>query len=103
MRSATAALSALGEIETMPDAVTAKWLVKIAAFVAAFPTMPQAQRDDIGVAMTIETPAAAVAYSVRTIRNHQERATVQATLPTITTEDFAIAAGQIRDAAERLG
>lgn len=81
--------------------MTRKWLIKIADAVESW---PPPGTDDPGVVMTMTTtaPAGAMIYSARTIRDDGERAAVLAALPTMATEDFAAAAGQIRDAAERL-
>ena len=81
----------------MKDDVTRTWLIKIAEAVKGWPPPGM---DDPGVAMT--TPAGAMIYSARTIRDDGERAAVLEVLPKLTTDDFAAAARQIRDAAERL-
>ena len=78
---------------------TREWLLKIAKAVEDWPTMP---KDDVAVAISVSTPAGAVAYIVSKHVPTEERTTVRAVLPTLTTDNFAAAAQQIREAAEAL-
>ena len=80
--------------------MTRDWLLKIAKAVEDWPTMP---KDDVAVAMSVSTPAGAVAYIVSHRIPTEERAAVRAALPTLTTNNFAAAAQQIREVAEALG
>ncbi len=78
--------------------MTRKWLLKIAKAVEDWSTMP---KDDAAVAISVSTPAGAVKYILTHIPT-EERQSVRAALPTLTTDDFAAAAQQIREAAEAL-
>jgi hypothetical protein len=80
--------------------MTRQWLMKIAKAVEDWPTM---SRDDVAVAMSVPTPAGAAAYTVSRHVPIEERAAVSAVLPTLTTDDFATAAQQIREVAEAMG
>jgi hypothetical protein len=75
---------------------TREWLLKIAKAVEDWPTMP---RDDVAVAISVSTPAGAVEYIVNKHIPTEERPAVRAALPTLTTDDFAAAARQIREVA----
>jgi hypothetical protein len=83
----------------MKNDATRQWLVRIAKAVGDWPTMP---KDSVEVAMAVSTPFGAMVYIANTIPDAGERAAVKAALPTITTDDFAAAARQIRKAAEVL-
>jgi hypothetical protein len=77
---------------------TREWVLKIAQAVEDWPTMPQ---DSVEVAMSVSTPAGAVTYILSKVPT-EERTKVRAGLPTLTTNNFAAAAQQIREAAEAL-
>jgi len=79
--------------------MTRKWLLKIAKAVEDWLTMP---KDDAAVAISVSTPTGAVEYILTKHIPTEERAAVRAALPTLTTDDFAAAAQQIREAAEAL-
>ena len=78
--------------------MTKKWLMKIAEAVENWPTMP---KDDVG-AIFVDTPAGCVEHILRTEIPTEDLAALRAALPTLTTDDFAAAAQQIREAAEAL-
>jgi hypothetical protein len=59
--------------------------------------------DDMAVVISVSTPAGAVDYIMSKHIPTEERAAGRAALPTITTDDFAAAAQQIREIAEALG
>lgn len=73
--------------------------MKIAKAVEDWPTMP---KDDAAVAISVSTPAGWVEHILRTEIPTEDLATLRAALPTLTTDDFAAAAQQIREAAEAL-
>ena len=73
-------------------------LRKIANTVENWNTLP---KDDAAVVISVSTPDGAMRYSASTIRDAQERQAVEAALPLIVTEDFAEAARQIREVADR--
>jgi hypothetical protein len=77
---------------------TREWLLKIARAVEDWPMMPQ---DNVEVAISVSTPAGAVTYILSKV-SPEERTRVHAGLPTLTTDNFAAAAQQIREAAEAL-
>lgn len=79
--------------------MTREWLLKIAKALEDWPTMT---KDDVAVAMTVSTPAGAVAYIVNKHIPAEARTAVSAALPTLATDDFAVEARRIREAAESL-
>jgi hypothetical protein len=79
--------------------MTKEWLLKIAQAIEDWPAMLM---DDVAVAMSVSTPADAVKYIVNKHVPIEERTRVSAGLPLLTTDDFAAAAQQIREAAEAL-
>lgn len=76
-----------------------EWLLRIADAVANWKTM---DKDSVEVAMSVETPRGVVEYSLSTIPDAEERGAVRRALPSVTTDDFAIEARKIREAAEKL-
>jgi hypothetical protein len=80
------------------NAITKRWLLKIADAVEHWPAM---RRDRVEIAMIVTTPAGAMHYSLSQIPDRGVRADVVAALPVIGTEDYTAAAEQIRQAAAR--
>ncbi len=75
------------------------WMLSIADAVANWKTM---RRDSVEVAMSVETPRGVVEYSLSTIADAREREAVRRALPSVITDDFALEARRIREAAEKL-
>jgi hypothetical protein len=77
---------------------TKEWLLKIAQAVEDWPTMSQ---DSVEAWMAVSNPAGAVTYILSKV-SPEERTKVRAALPTLTTDNYAEAAKQMRKAAEVL-
>lgn len=80
----------------MPPETVKDWVVKIAEAVETWRTM---RPDSVEIAMVTETPSGAMTYLVNTIPA-QYRDAVRVVLPTLTTQDFSVAADQIRESAK---
>jgi hypothetical protein len=78
---------------------TKEWLLKIAQAVEDWPTI---RADDVEAWMAVSTPAGAAKYIVNKFVPPEERMRVSAGLPELTTDEFAGAAQQIREAAEAM-
>lgn len=77
---------------------TKEWVLRIASAVEQWPTM---LRDSVEVAMSVQTPRHVVDYSLTTIPAEQREA-VRRALRSVITDDFALEARRIQEAAERL-
>ncbi len=77
---------------------TKEWVLKIASAVEHWSTMP---RDSVEVAMSVETPRHVVEYTLTTMPAEQREA-VRRALPPVITDNFALEARRIREAAEKL-
>jgi hypothetical protein len=76
-----------------------QWLLKVATAVEEWPTM---RTDSVEVWLAVSTPAGAMKHIAASIQDAREREAVEAALPRVTTEDFAVAAQRIRRAADAL-
>jgi hypothetical protein len=75
------------------------WLQEIAKAVEKWATMP---KNSVEVAISVSSPLGAVMYIVNKHVPAEDREAVCAALPDLNTDDFAVAAQRIRQAAATL-